>query len=433
MAESTEAACLLQSGAIYSRRLGMKTSTGEAIFLGVKPGAVSLYFGDAPIFHFDLEGRWQRAYLDGTHYLKGLDGSVRSIDRDREPSGLTLRRETLAYAETTDVDALVRSTALALLDDLDSGHATLLDPPANVRAFEAGEAREFLESVGHWDASAWFSHRERYLATYGRLPFLPPETPNALVLQATLGDREGRAFGGAKGDEHYVRDGREFLDHARAVARLLGGRVAQHRGIFLAGPDALRRPIGDVLDWLATIRKVFPTPGETPIGAAWDDQPADPGPVVAFLDDFSAPRLDPGDWQALREAGLARVTLGVESGDPAVRSGFGKSWEEGELRSTVRGLKAAGMGLGLVALVGAAGRTGSARHVGATGDLFGSLGLGRGDLVTLVDVRGLEEKPADDRPGLSDEETAEELSTLKAALASIGAKVVSYNPAKRRS
>ena len=433
MAESTEAACLLQSGAMYSRRLGIKSPEGQAIFLGVKPGAVSLYFGDAPIIHFDLEGRWQRAFLDGTHYLKGLDGSVRSIDRDREPTGLTLRRETLAYAEATDMDALIRSTALVLLDDLDSDRLTLLDPPAGVRAFEADEAREFLERVGRWDASAWFSHRERYLATYGRLPFLPPETPNALVLQATLGDPKGRAFGGAKGAEHYVRDGREFLDHARAVARLLGRRIAQHRGIFLAGPDALRRPVGDVLGWLATIREVLPPPGETSTGAAWDDQPADLGPVVAFLDDFSAPMPDPGDWRALRDAGLARVTLGVESGDPGVRSGFGKGWEDGELRSTVGALKEAGLGLGLVALVGAAGRPGSARHVGATTDLFGSLGLGRGDLITLVDVRGLEEKPTDDRPGLSDQETAEELSALKAALASNGAKVVSYNPAKRRS
>ena len=54
------------------------------VLAGVKAGGVSLYFGDDPIYHFDLDGRWQRAFLGGLHYLKGLDATVRSIGRDRE-------------------------------------------------------------------------------------------------------------------------------------------------------------------------------------------------------------------------------------------------------------------------------------------------------------------------------------------------------------
>ena len=63
----TEAACLLEQGALYRRRIGLEpvARAGEPIFAGFKPGAFSLYFGDAPIYHFDLEGRWQRAFVDG--------------------------------------------------------------------------------------------------------------------------------------------------------------------------------------------------------------------------------------------------------------------------------------------------------------------------------------------------------------------------------
>ena len=97
----TEAACLLEQGASYRRRIGLKpiAAPGDPIFAGFKHGAFSLYFGDAPIYHFDLEGRWQRAFVDGTHYLKGLDATVHAIDRVREGPNLVLKRRTLADAE----------------------------------------------------------------------------------------------------------------------------------------------------------------------------------------------------------------------------------------------------------------------------------------------------------------------------------------------
>ncbi len=54
----TEAACLLEQGASYQRRIGFEPveADGDPIFTGFKRGAFSVYFGDAPIYHFDLEG-----------------------------------------------------------------------------------------------------------------------------------------------------------------------------------------------------------------------------------------------------------------------------------------------------------------------------------------------------------------------------------------
>ena len=82
----SEAACLIEQGATYRRRVGLQPTHDPAdpIFAGFKPGAFAVYFGDAPYYHFDLEGRWQRAFVEGTHFLKGLDGTVQSIDRVRE-------------------------------------------------------------------------------------------------------------------------------------------------------------------------------------------------------------------------------------------------------------------------------------------------------------------------------------------------------------
>src|SRR5436190_21801427 len=119
----TEAACLLEQGALYRRRIGLEpvARAGEPIFAGFKHGAFSLYFGDAPIYHFDLEGRWQRAFVDGLHYLKGLDAVVQVIDRVREGRNLVLKRRELGTAEATDFDARVRITAWELMHGLGRG------------------------------------------------------------------------------------------------------------------------------------------------------------------------------------------------------------------------------------------------------------------------------------------------------------------------
>ena len=76
--DHTEAACLLQSGALYHERVGLAPERGDFVFAGFKRGVFSVYFGDAPIFHFDLEGRWQHAYLRDRHCLKRLDGSIQT-------------------------------------------------------------------------------------------------------------------------------------------------------------------------------------------------------------------------------------------------------------------------------------------------------------------------------------------------------------------
>src|SRR5215210_5294008 len=112
MAHPTEAACLLETGAMYPRRIGLRAGSAELTFAGFKPGAFSIYCGDEPIVHFDLEGRWQRAFVAGVHYRKGLDTTVDRIDRVREGDNLVLRRRALSGAEAADLDASVRALAL---------------------------------------------------------------------------------------------------------------------------------------------------------------------------------------------------------------------------------------------------------------------------------------------------------------------------------
>jgi hypothetical protein len=396
MAEQTEAACLLETGAMYGKRLLLRPRPdgGDPIFAGFRPGAFSLYFGDAPIYHFDREGRWQRAFIGATHYLKGLDGSVQAIDRVREGANLVLKRRSLGYTETSDLDATVRAGALEILEALGVGRLAPQAPPGPTPALSLDELRDALEQVVALDAAAWFAHRERYVEAYGPapLPLLPPDAQAAVVLQATIGHAGGVAFGLAAAAEHAVRTPEEFAVHARAVQRLLGCRLAQCRTIFLVGSDALRQGPATTCAYLETTATLFPIASESiatrrRTRTRDTSDPEEPlAGIDTFLDDFTTPPAGWPDWRRLRERKIRRVSLGIESGAREVRALYRKHWANDDLRTLVADLKDAAIGVSLIVLVDAGGIEHAGRHLAATTELVGALPLGAGDLVALLDA-----------------------------------------------
>jgi len=438
----TEAACLLEQGASYRRRIGLKprATSGDPIFAGFKQGAFSLYFGDAPIYHFDLEGRWQRAFLGGTHYLKGLDATVHAIDRVREGPNLVLKRRTLADAEVGEVDERVRSTALELIAGLRGSALGRIEPASpKAQSLEDEDLRAFLERISLWDSVAWLAHRERYQRTYGPLPFLPPECQNAVVLQATVGHAAGIAFGGASANEARSRSVTEFAQHTKDVAALWGQRLLQSRILFLAGSDVLHQPVESIAALLTATGQAFPieprTRGGVPERADDEVKPRFDG-VHVFLDDFVSPRPDRAGWRELAARGLVRISFGVESGDPEVRRMYRKEWADEELQAIVADAKATGLGVSVLTLVGAGGGERAASHVERTVGLIESLELLAGDFVFLLDEHEFHEserRPEDMtlQPGL---DWSEQQSNFKQELIHLkkrGIKVLPYTMEKQ--
>ena len=421
----SEAACLIEQGATYRRRVGLQPLQGqsEPIFAGFKPGAFAVYFGDAPFYHFDLEGRWQRAFVDGTHFLKALDGSVQSIDRVRKGANLVLKRNTLRGAAATDFDAKVRSMALALIGDLDAGKLGRIDPSSpKATPLPTEDLHDFLERISHWDSSAWFAHRERYAATYGAMPFLPPECLTSVVLQATLGHTAEFGSGRAPSAKPSRRTPNEFRQHAREVAALWGRRLLQSRTIFLAGSDVLRLPQDDVLAYLSVVREVFMSDGG-------ESAPRFEG-VHVFLDDFGPGLPGHSAWAAFAALGLTRVSVGVVSGDSEVRSLYHQGWSDEELRAAFADLKSAAIGASVLALVGAGGVEYADSHVARTAALITSLDLRPGDFVFLLNENELRD-PIDARAPLSPalgSAWGSEQTRLKEALAGLKASKVKVLP-----
>lgn len=160
----TEAAGLLRVGVIYPRRIGLRDASGHLLFAGVKRGAFSLYFDDEPIYHFDLDGRWQRAYVDGDHYRKALGQSVDRIGRTRVDEGIALSRHVASRTEIDSLDDSIRATALDVSVGLSEGRFAIVPPPDPSAALGVEDLRDLLDRVATWDAAAWFSRREDWTA-----------------------------------------------------------------------------------------------------------------------------------------------------------------------------------------------------------------------------------------------------------------------------
>jgi hypothetical protein len=133
---------------------------------------------------------------------------------------------------------------------------------------------------------------------------------------------------------------------------------------------------------------------------------------------------------------LVRVSLGLESGDPDVRTIYHKSWADDDLRATVAGIKATGLGISVLTLVGAGGVERAALHVEGTARLIESLELSPGDFVFLLDENEIGDpnrSPAGVTP-LHGPAWSEQQAKLKQSLAPLkkrGIKVLPYTMEKQ--
>jgi hypothetical protein len=360
----------------------------------------------------------------------------------REGPNLVLKRKTLTQIEADDFDERVCSMALQLRADLDEERLGRIEPPARkARPLESNDFRDFLDRIVEWDAAAWRAQRERYLAAYRTLDFLPPECQNAVVLQATLPDVLDPESRRTRPVEPTARTPADFERHANQVAALWGRRLAQSRIVFLAGTDVLHRPEEDVKAYLSAARKVFlfveqPSPVAVDRSVNADDTASRLEGVHTMLEDFARSRPDHAAFRDYAALGLIRVSLAVWSGDPEARAIYGHNWGDDALRATLTDIKRAGLGASILALVGAGGVEMADRHVGRTVALIKSLDIGRGDFVFLLDERELRE-PNWSRIGLTPLQGAawsEQQSKLKEGLAPLktrGLKVLPYTMEKQ--
>jgi radical SAM superfamily enzyme YgiQ (UPF0313 family) len=301
----------------------------------------------ATVYSFDREGRPLSWFERGRVYKRSLASDVHARERiagARRRFKLT-RPEAIERFEVMR-ECVTRSSAIGL------------DPEAAGR----------IERILAWTPERLLDERARFDRAYRPVTILPPDQYLAVVLQATFGCSWGRCTFCDFYDEQpfEARSVEEFAGHVGDVRVLLGRAAGLRRCIFLGSGNALLLPNSRLLPLLRVASEAFPA-------RRWS----------GFVDVLTGRRKSRNDWEELREMGLSRVHVGLETGDDGLLAWLNKPGTRERAVEFVSTLKRAGVGVAVILMVGVGGRGFASEHVRSSLEMVSGLPLGAGDIVYL--------------------------------------------------
>ncbi len=340
---------------------------GRPFRIRVFPGGITLSLDmDARVrvYTYDALGRPWTFLLNGVTYRRGLNGTM--LVKWREPGG-PRRRKRLPPEKAREIEAQARDAVAEWVHALKRGKAHTAQPlPARVWTL--------LERALAFDQARSRADAEAFARIYRPIGILPPDRYLDVVVQIT----EGCSFNTCtfctfyRGQAFRIRRPEEIQDHVQAIRAYLGEALLMRKGIFLGAANALTAPMPRLFPLMQAVREGFP-----------ETRFAD---MFAFLDGFSGRRKTPEDYSRLRALGLRRVYIGLESGDPALLEFLRKPGQPEDAIAAVRAMKAAGVNVGVIILLGAGGDRYAQRHVEATIRVLRAMGLGPGDLLYFSEL-----------------------------------------------
>ena len=196
--------------------------------------------------------------------------------------------------------------------------------------------------------------------------YRPPGERHSYLLQVTVGcSHNACTFCGMYKDKvFHVRDMADILEDIR-MAKAYYGDVTR---VFLCDGDAIGMETEDLLRILQALYEAFPS--LTKVGV------------------YAGPRSTlsktPEELRALREAGLTRAYLGVETGSDALLKQIGKGVDASQMLQAGTMLREAGLDLWAMVLLGLAGSGTGLGHARDTAELINRMQPRHLSLLTLV-------------------------------------------------
>jgi len=348
---------------------GRRHATSYA--LSLKESSLSVAVNGDHIVVCDRAGRLYSVYHAGLHHRRSLNGSVLQK--------WTTEERQRRWLDQAAADQLIDDAA----EEFRQLHAALeapewewVTPPDRSSALD--ELLKVIDRAARFDRDAARSDAARFAEVYSPIGILPPDQYLALVLQAT----EGCSFNTCTFCDLYhqpfrIKTPDEFRRHLREVREYLGASILlRQRSIFLGAANALAVPMLRLLPLLEIIQEEFaPSPEQR--GRAG---------VGAFLDAFTGTRKSVEDYRALAERGLKRVYIGLESGHDPLLEFVRKPGHTSDAIETVQAIKAAGINVGVIVLVGLGGERFAPGHTTDTIDVLNAMQLSTGDLLYFSDL-----------------------------------------------
>jgi hypothetical protein len=342
---------------------------GRPITISVKRNCLTVSIeqaqGEPDVYSYDYAGRLWTAQLESTTYRRGLDGKM--VAKWMRPDRTRGRRWLAPDEARSEVEGRARAQMAALYGAIRSGAAALSG------SLDAQGQTGFERAIA-FDADRSAADAARYLDVYQPVGILPPDQYFSVVLQLA----EGCSFNTCTFCTFYrdrafrIKPPDAFRDHALAVRDFLGDGLSLRRTIFLGDANALVIPMKLLLPLVDIVHEVYDVDRL--------------GGLYAFLDGFSGHKKSASNYAALRERGLKTVYIGMESGHAPLLTFLKKPGQPDDVVEAVRAIKAGGVSVGVIVLLGAGGQQYAAAHVLDTIDAINAMGLDMDDLIYFSEL-----------------------------------------------
>ncbi len=336
----------------------------KSLTLSIKPNCLTLSIESNEVYSYDLAGRLWTALRSDISYRRGLDGKI--VAKWINPSNERSRK----WLSASESDLLLEHAAqliAALVLDFALGELTFQPTlPANASS-ALQRAAAFSPAAARLDA-------ETYRRVYQPVGILPPDQYMAVVLQAT----EGCSFNACTFCSFYrdrpfkIKTPEELRTHIRAVDTYLGDGRSLRRTIFLGDANALVTPMRRLIPQLNVVNEEMDV--------------VQLGGIYAFLDGFSGEKKSASDYAQLKSLGMERIYIGMESGSPGLLRYLNKPGSPQDVLHAVQAIKAGGIAVGIIGLLGAGGKHYAAGHVRQTIELINQMPLDVDDIIYFSEL-----------------------------------------------
>jgi radical SAM superfamily enzyme YgiQ (UPF0313 family) len=320
--------------------------------------------------NFDLAGRPWSIMRRDVFYQRGLNGRIVAKWIDASQGRC---RRWLPEVEARSIEREIHNLAAELLKELKAGNLH----------FKPGlehEAMGILRRIALLTPESLAVDVDAFHKIYKPVGILPPDQYQAVLLQATEGCSYNKCTFCTfyKDQSFHIKGEAEFRDHCQEVRNYLGAGLSLRRTIFLGDANALVVPHQRLLQLTAIVRETFDV--------------EQLGGIYAFQDGFSGKKKYVEEYHQLHNAGLERVYIGLESGHDPLLNILQKPGNAEDALQTVRALKAAGIGVGVIILLGAGGSVFADDHVRDTVRVLNKMQLDMNDQVyfsELIEPEGM--------------------------------------------
>lgn len=194
----------------------------------------------------------------------------------------------------------------------------------------------------------------------------PPSEANSIILQVTVGCSHNRCTfcGTYKGERFRLKDEAVIAEDLAFAARY----CRRQSRIFLADGDVLILPQHRLVSLLTAVRTQLP----------WVNR------VSLYANAKAVRNKSVTELQALKELGLDRVYMGLESGHDATLAAIRKGADSSAMIAAGQKVREAGLFLSVTALLGIAGENESLPHAEATGRVLSAMAPNQIGILTLM-------------------------------------------------